>query len=164
MLLAVLVSTKLRAGGSRHAFGPRQLPSKPCRPLRAPLFYHANDCWSARWPLSVLPQLRRYVSSGLEVRLLPGRSSPRIEQPRFAAQEHTLDPSPIVHTSSPFAHIEQYISYPESCPWLPGSLFRNAYRSHTPAKVPWNCCFGRLSLQKKDRTARHKTWSLPALR
>jgi len=34
LLLAVLVSTKLRAGGSRHAFGPRQLPSKPCRPHR----------------------------------------------------------------------------------------------------------------------------------
>jgi len=33
LLLAVLVSTRLRAGGSRHAFGPRQLPSKPCRPL-----------------------------------------------------------------------------------------------------------------------------------
>jgi hypothetical protein len=33
LLLAFLVSTKLRAGGSRHAFGPRQLPSKPSRPL-----------------------------------------------------------------------------------------------------------------------------------
>src|ERR1700741_3082454 len=32
LLLAVLVSSQLRAVGPRHASGTRQLPSKPCRP------------------------------------------------------------------------------------------------------------------------------------
>src|SRR5690348_13903166 len=39
-------STRLRAGGARHAFGPRQLPSKPCRPrrnLRIPLSPHRRQ-------------------------------------------------------------------------------------------------------------------------
>jgi hypothetical protein len=36
--LAVLVSSRLRVVGPRHASGTRQLPSKPCRPLL--LFYH----------------------------------------------------------------------------------------------------------------------------
>ena len=33
---------RIRAGGL--APWPRQLPSKPCRPLRAVLFYHATAC------------------------------------------------------------------------------------------------------------------------
>jgi hypothetical protein len=33
-LLAVLVSSRLRVVGPRHASETRQLPSKPCRPLR----------------------------------------------------------------------------------------------------------------------------------
>jgi hypothetical protein len=32
--------TRLRAGDARHAFEPRQLPSKPCRPRWTPLEYH----------------------------------------------------------------------------------------------------------------------------
>ena len=35
--------TRLRAGDARHAFEPRQLPSKPCRPRWYSLFYHAPE-------------------------------------------------------------------------------------------------------------------------
>src|SRR5260370_35662014 len=84
-------------------------------------------------------QLWRSESFPLEARLSLARSSPRIERRSFAAQEHTRDRQPTVHTSSLFAHTEQCIFCPESCPWLPGSLFRNPYQSHTPATARWNC-------------------------
>src|SRR5258708_6257105 len=45
LLLAVLVSSRLRVVGPRHASGTRQLPSKPGRPLDSS-FYHASPSWT----------------------------------------------------------------------------------------------------------------------
>ena len=57
MWLAVLVSIQLRAGGPRHASGTRQLPSKPCRPLK--LIIPSAE---ARLPLGGM--LQRSISGG----------------------------------------------------------------------------------------------------
>src|SRR5258708_25602196 len=116
--------------------------------------------WLAALPLCPFPQLWRSESFPLEARLSVARSSPRIERRSFAAQEHTRDRQPTVHTSSLFAHTEQCIFCPESCPWLPCSLFRNAYQSHTPATAPWNC-FCRFARPRKHSTTLLQALSSP---
>jgi len=55
--LAFLVSTKLRAGGSRHASEPRQLPSKPCRP-HWHLYFSTLRKWAWDWGCGSAPRWR----------------------------------------------------------------------------------------------------------